>query len=207
MAHKKIKVIVTTAGQWDQVMNHARKLGAVSRDNAYGFNPDKTAMVIDNNYIKYSSPTMKSVAGAVEPLKISVNEFLGLASLHDAGLIGQPVDKQAVANAVAAVKEQMPCAQSTLDVTDCDVLTQDAVVFATVGIPMLKTLGIEITTVDGVDYTIDVTANTATKFTAESASQQAKADLIDGKVTAYTKWAKACDLVENLVMSKVLPEA
>lgn len=205
MTHPKVKIIVTSAAQWNQVVDHARNLGAVSRDNAYSFNPAKTAMVIDNNYIKYSSPTMKSVADATPPMKISVTEFLGLTSLHDIANIGKPIDKQAVANAVAAVKEQMPCAQSTLDVTDCDVLVQNPVNFATVGVPMLKTLGVEITTLNGVDYIIDVTANTATKFTAESASAQAKADLIAGEASPYTAWAKACDLIENLVMSKVLP--
>jgi len=203
--HKKIKVIATSSTQWSAIIAHARKLGAVSRDNSYGFNSDKVAMIVDNNYIKYSSPTMKSVAGATPPLKISVDEFLALGSLHDAGLIGQPVDRQAVAQAVAQVKAEMPCAQSTLEVSDCTVLVQGDVIFATVGIPMLKGLGIEITTHDGVDYIVDITANTSIVFTAESASAQAQADLIDGEVTAYTKWAKACDLISNLVMKKVLP--
>lgn len=206
MAHKKIKVIATTSAEWNTIIAQARKLGAVSRDNTYGFNPEKTAMIIDNNYIKYSSPTLKSVAGATPPLKISVGEFLGLASLHDAGLIGQPVDKQAIATAVAQVKAELPCAQSTLEVADCTVLVQNPVVWATVGVPMLKGLGVDVTTLDGVDYIIDIAKNEAVVFTAESASAQAKADLIAGEVTAFTKYAKACDLITDLRLSKVLPQ-
>jgi len=205
MTHIKIKVIATSETQWNAIVEHAQVLGAVSRDNAYEYNADKPAMVVDNNYIKYSSPTMKSVAGVIPPLKISVNEFLGLSSLHDIANIGKPIDKQAISNAVAAVKKEMACAQGTLKVADCNVLVQGAVIFTTIGIPMLKSLGVEITTHDGVDYTIDIVSNTATEFTAESASAQAKADLIAGKVTTYTQWAKNCDLIENLTMTKVLP--
>lgn len=208
MSHKKIKVMPTTGTrqEWDTIVAHARKLGAISRDGEYGYNPDRTAMIIDNHYMKYSSPTMKPKAGVEVPTKVSVDEFMSLESLHDVQFIGKPVDKQAVAKAVAATRAIMPCSQNTLAVSDCTVLVQNDVLWASVGLPMLKDLGVEVTTLGDKDYIIDVANNDAQLFTAETASAQAKKDLLDGKVTPYTQWAKQCELIENLVMSKELPE-
>lgn len=208
MSHKKIKVMPSLGDsqEWNTIIAHARKLGAISRDGEYGFNAEKTAMVIDNHYIKYSSPTMKTKEGFVVPLKVSVSEFLSMPSLHDVEFIGKPVDKQAVAKAVAATRAAMPCAQNTLQVSDCDVLVQNPVLWSSVGLPLLKRLGVEVTTLGDKDYIIDIANNDAVEFTADSASAQAKADLVAGKNTPYTQWAKECELIENMVLSKELPE-
>lgn len=207
MSHNKIKVMAATQNEWNTIIAHARSLGALSRDGQYGYNPEKTAMVVDNFYIKYSSPTMKTKAGFVAPTKISVRDFLDLTSLHDVANIGKPVDKAAVANAVAAVRASMPCAQNTLKVKDCDVLVQNAVVWASKGLPMLKSLGVDITVLGDKNYIIDISSNDAKEITPETASAQAKADILECKVTPYTQWAKNCDLISNMDLAKELPEA
>lgn len=208
LMHTKIKVMPTlgNSNEWNTIIAHARKLGAISRDGEYDFNADKNALLIDNNYIKLSSPTMKTKSGFVAPVKVSVAEFLALTSLHDVEFIGKPMDKQAVAKAVAATRASMPCAQTTLAVSGCDVLVQNPVLWTSQGLPRLKALGVEITMLGDVAYVIDVTSNSATEFNSTTASAQAKQDILDGKVTPYSIWANEFQLIENLVQTKVIPD-
>lgn len=204
--HKKIKVIATTRVQWDAIVAHAQRLGAVSRDNQYGFNPDKTAMIVDNNYIKYSSPTMKPVAGAVVPLKISVDEFLGLKSLHDAAFIGMPqVDcSSKVAAAVKEVTAATPSLGKNMKVVSCAVLEQSAVIFKSVGLPALKTLGVQVTMDGETPYIINIDENTAEELTPALVAQYAKADLLEDKTTPWTLYANQFQLYTELKYSKLV---
>lgn len=214
MARQKFKVLSTTRGEWDQVVTHARSLGAFSRDNQYAYRSDKSAMTITpDNRILYSSPDMKPTSGPA-PVKISVREFLSFTSLND---IEKPVGANsgvAVASAVAAsmavcdamiqeVIDESPCSQDTLVVKKATVLTQNALLWKTVGLPKLKSLGIDVTMDGDVAYVIDIASNTATELTAEFAAKQAKADLeANDGATAYTIYAKDMELISELVMTK-----
>lgn len=203
MQHKKLKIMAIDRAQWDAIVAHARTLGAISRDNQYGYNAEKPAMVIDNNYIKYSSPTMKPKPGIAPAMKISVNEFLALTSLHDAGHIGTPCAGK-VAAAVASVKEATPTLGKNMKVTDCKVLTQNATIFMTKGIPALQKLGVEITMDNDKPYILDVENNDAVELTTDYVATQAKADLLDGKDTAFTRYANSFQLFTEVVTSKVI---
>jgi len=206
--HPKIKVMSTTRQEWDTVVCHARKLGAISRDNQYGFNPDKPSMIVDNNYIKYSSPTMKTKEGIEEPTKISVGEFLKLSSLHNAKLIGADCSGIAIATAEAAVTaiiDTTPALGNHMVPTNCTVLTQNDVIFKSQGIPALMALGVEVTMVEGVPYIIDVTKNTADPLTTQTVAEKAKAAILkDDTANPFAIYANQFELVTEVTYSKVL---
>jgi len=206
MSHTKIKVTSTDAAQWNKIVAHARFLGAVSRDDAYAFNSTKPSMVVDDFYIKYSSPTMKTKAGFTPPQKISVSDFLGLSSLYDIGNIGRPVADCSgkVAAARQAVIEATPSLAPNMKVTACTVLTQNDTIFASKGIPALKQLGIDITMLGDKPYIIDVASNSADELTTELVSVKAKADILEGKNSPWARYANKFELVTDVTSTKVL---
>jgi hypothetical protein len=162
-----------------------------------------------------SSPNMKPVAGP-KPIKISVREFLGFSSLNDInGGTKAPDCTQAVDTAVAqsatvcaAIIQDMhdasPCSQETLVVKSAKVAVQNALLWKTLGLAKLQALGLDVTMDGDVAYVIDVATNSATELTAAFASAQAEKDLVAGEVTEFTIFAKDMELVEELVMVKVV---
>jgi hypothetical protein len=212
----KFKILSTTKSEFDTASAHARSLGAYSRDNDYGFNPQKTALTIetDGRMLK-SSPNMKPVAGP-KPIKISVREFLGFTSLNDInGGTKAPDCTQAVDDAVAqsatvcaAIIQDMhdasPCSQETLVVTACEVSEQNSLLFRTIGLPKLEALGIDVVRDGDKNYIIDITKNESVELTAKYASECAKRDLLDGEVSPWSIWAKEHELITSLTMTKVV---
>jgi hypothetical protein len=209
MSHKKIKVTSTDAAQWNKIVAHARTLGAVSRDDAYAFNAEKPSMVIDNLYIKYSSPTMKTKAGFVAPMKISVQDFMNLSSIYDIDNIGRPVaDCTAkVAAARQAIIDTTPALARNMKVVSCSVLTQNDTIFASKGIPALKQLGVDITMLGDKPYILDVASNSADELTTELVSVKAKEDILAGKNSPWARYANQFELVTDVTSSKVLAGA
>ena len=196
--------MTTTSNDWHIAVRHATQLGAISRDANYFFNPEKTAMIIDNNYIKCSSVTAKSLN--VEPTKISLGEFLEFRSLHDANNIGQVVpDYSSYIEAMEVAQDvTSPIAMDNLVVTDVEILEQNALMFKTVGIDKLQELGLDVTMMDGVPYILDVANNTATELTTQYVAEQAKVDFLNGDTTEFTMFAKEFQLINKMVFSKVV---
>jgi len=212
----KFKILSTTKSEFDTVSAHARKLGAYSRDGDYSYNPQKTALTIetDGRMLK-SSPNMKPTSGP-KPIKISVREFMAFTSLNDInGGVKAPDCTNAVNAAVyqsaelcAIIMQDMhdasPCSQETLVVKSAKVAVQNALLWKTIGLAKLQALGLEVTMDGDVAYVIDIASNTATGLTAAYASAQAEKDLVAGEVTEFTIFAKDMELVEELVMVKVV---
>ena len=219
-----------TKTQWDLAINHAAALGAFSRDGQYGYRPDKNAMTLDGYFIKYSSPTAKPTNSPVD-MKISYSEFMSMSTLNNGsgsnvkarptaptptaptptGISKAECDRRvekaardAADGAVAVMEVMSPIAQATLKVVDVKILAQNPIVFAAQGIDALKDLGVDIVTHDGKNYIIDTATNTADEVTPDMIAKKAKADFLDGKVTAYTTYAKDFDLIESMTHGKVL---
>lgn len=222
MARSKIKVLSTTSSEWSQVVQHARQLGAYSRDNQYGFNREKTALTIaPDNRMLYSTPDMKPASGP-KPVKVSVREFLNFTTLDDvdnnatakacsaevANAVGATVSGaiSAMQDIVQDIRDASPCSQDTLVVKSAKVLVQNVLLWRTIGLSKLEALGLDITRDGDKAYVLDIASNTAEELTPEYASTQAEKDLVNGDVTPFTIFAKDCELVEELVMVKRVEE-
>ncbi|MCI4436218.1 MAG: hypothetical protein JHC33_05335 [Ignisphaera sp.] len=199
MKHTKIKVMTTTESEWATAVNHARRLGAVSSDGQYSFHQNKPSMIIDNNYIKYSSPTARS--SGEQPLKISLEEFLNLRSLRQAG---QDFDVVSCMAATAlAVMDTAPCL--SMDVASVVVLEQNAIIFRTQGLSWLEDRGVDVTMVGDKAYTLDISTNTAEELTPATIVDKATAAILENDMSdVYAMFATQFKLISEINYTKAV---
>ena len=230
----KFKVLTYNKAGYDKAVKHAKSLGAKSRDGKTAFNPDKTALVIDQGYMMQSRAGYTPKKNPYDSI-ISIDQFRSMSSLMpssgNAGSVPTPAMKGvSKAEVVEATKQAKAVGyglgfqdgeavgyevghedgtvaaapQKTLRCTGVKILEQNPVVWAAMGIPFFRANGVEIVEADGKMYTIDTVTNTSTEFTAKAVAKQAKIDLLAGDNTVYTQFVKNFDLADELVYSKVL---
>lgn len=224
---KSIKVLTYNKAGFDKAVKHALALGVTP--TVLTFDPDKSSLVVilENG----TARIVKSKAGYTpkkEPYAaiISLEQFKCYNHLNELianKAVQQGVDpkqcQQDKAEAFSVghdigydagydvgyddgVTDTAP--QTTLKCVECEVLVQNPIVWASMGIPFFKANGLELVESDGKMFTIDTKANTSTEFTAEEVAKQIKQDILDGKDTIYTSFAKNFELIDTAKYKKVL---
>jgi len=220
---KSIKVLTYNKAGFDKAVKHALSLGV--KKTTLTFDANKSSLVVKLG----ATPTMAKSRAGYTPKENPYAAILDLAGfqscqhLDDLAANKPAVKTVGVPEAVCAqradiafdqgfvigydegVDDTLP--QSTLKCVEAEVLTQNPIVWATMGIPFFKDNGLDIVENDGKMYTINTTTNTATEFTAVEAAKQAKKDLLAGEDSIYTSFAKNFELVDMLRHAKVLVDA
>jgi hypothetical protein len=216
----KIKVLSMNNTQQTNVFNKCRNWGAAARDGDYGPVSGKTGVVI-NTKLGNGIPALQVSDVNFTPTKnpydkvFSYKEFMNLDSCPFAvkddrfsvdNIKGtDPVPEAIMSTVEVRISEEVGvCAQDTLKVTECSVLTQEAIAWKTLGLPFLVDAGVEVTEHDGVAYILDTVNNTADELTSETAASNAQKSILAGEKDAWSTYAKHFDLVEKAVMSKVV---
>ena len=231
----KIKILSNNATQQHNVITKARAWGAAARDSDYGPVAGKTAVVI-NTLLGggKTKPALQISSLGFAPKKkpythtFSYSEFMNLdtcpwdasrqasqadtaQAVRDIPQAAQaPRIKTVIQKEVVVVVEETEvgvCTQDTLRVKSLDVITQEAVGFVTLGLPFLVDAGVDVTELDGKTYLINPKKNTAKVVTAKSVAKRARKDILAGKTESpFAIYAKTFDLLDNVVMEKVVPE-
>ena len=226
---KKIKVLTYNKAGFDKAVKHALALGV--QKTTLTFDSNKSALVIT---IGNPSKMVKSKAGYT-PKKDPYAAILDLSAFKSCNHLNeltankpiiQGVDpKQCAQDKVKAYDngyvdgeadgydsgyidgDADAAPQTTLKCVEATVLTQNPIVWASMGIPFFKANGLDIVENDSKQWTIDVTTNTAVEFTAAEAAKQIKVDLLAGDETIYTNFAKNFELIDSIRYDKVLVDA
>jgi hypothetical protein len=219
-----MKVKITSRDTTEQalVIGKAMAFGARARDNDYGPVAGKTAVVIDTNKAQGGHPALLLSRIDFAPsrgydLVLSVDEFLRMpvkpwATNSTATARATQATQAAQAPQVRTVTRvvEVPvevevgvCAQETLKVKSCDVLTQEKISWKTYGLPFLVDNGIEVVMDNETPYIIDTQRNTAKELTAGQAAANAKEALIAGEDNIWAQYAREFHLVDNVVLHKV----
>ena len=231
----KIKILGKTPIQQRNIITKARSWGAIARDGDYGPVAGKTAVVINTNLGGGKANPALQVATVDFRAKknpytsiLSYSEFMKLTvcpwdskrqasqadtaqAVRDIPQAAQaPRIKTVIQKEVVVVVEETEvgvCTQDTLRVKSLDVITQEAVGFVTLGLPFLVDAGVDVTELDGKTYLINPKKNTAKVVTAKSVAKRARKDILAGKTESpFAIYAKTFDLLDNVVMEKVVPE-
>ena len=228
---KKIKIMTLNPTQWANALKKAQAWGAFSRDGDVAFNAAKTAMVIVMDKDP-RGPFIQSSRTDFAPSKnpythvYKYGDWMSLASAPwdvRPATLGGTASKSTPPSPSASVREvvkhvptyiEVPvaapsvCAQSTLTVKTCSVSAQNPIIFATVGLPYLVELGMDVQEHGDKFYVLDTVKNTSTEVTPESVADLAKKDIEAGKVdTIYAKYAYHFDLIDAVSMKKVVEDA
>lgn len=221
----KIRIETKNASQYNNAVTKCRQWGAIARDGDYGYSPAKGYLVVTTKL--GSDAVIQSSRPSYSPstpydAEIAYKDFMNATTCpwnskrtlnaSNAGLEGKLADPIVVTKEVHVTKEvivEVPvpagvCAQNTLKVKDCTVLTQEPIGFTSLGLPFLTSNGVTVTISDGKPYVLDVKNNGAEELTAEIAAKNAKADLIKGEDSVWTLYAREFDLVTGVTMHKVI---
>ena len=211
----KIKVMSENRTQQVNVITKARNWGAEARDGDYGPVAGKNAVVV-NTRLGSSSPALQLSRGDFMPSDgydkvIAYKDFMNL-TVSPWGSVGSTRSTSGSAEREPEVRVETrivhipveipvgPCAQSTLKILSAEVLTLNAVIWKSQGLPYLEDK-VELEEVDGRFYILDVEANEAKELTAALASQYGKDELLeDGGV--FADYLREFHLLNSVVMGK-----
>jgi len=214
----KIKIIINNAQQWRQALVKVGEFGAVSRDGSTVFLPSKPDMVVDTSLSAGNACILSSRSGYL-PKKNQYNSVISFKELMNSsvspwssstpGTQAAPT-LQPVRTIIQEVPVYVPvptpvgvCAQTTLRISEVEVVAQQSIIFNTVGIPWLKDNGLDITEDDGKMYIVDAAANSAVEFTADKASANATKSLLDNDTDdLWARYAITHDLIVSITHSK-----
>jgi len=233
---KKVKVLTYNKAGFDKAVKHATALGVITKDgqgqtfdadktslvislgnpasmakSRAGYTPKKTpyAAIIDLNAFKACNHinellANKPVINGVPKAECDQQKVKAAADGYDHGYdVGESVGYDV--GYVDGVDDTAP--QTTLKCVEAVVLTQNPIVWASMGIPFFKENGVNVVESEGKMYTVDTKSNTSTEFTAAEVAKQVKIDLLAGDDTIYTQFAKNFELIDSIRYDKVLVDA
>lgn len=226
---KKIKILTYNKAGFDKAVKHAFSLGVTTRDGKLTYDANKSAIVIT---VDGGKATMAKSRAGYTPKKDPYAAIMDLAAFRAANHVNELIANRPVVSGVSpaecesktktahaqgyAIGEEVGYAvgyidgtedaapQTTLKCVEATVLTQNPIVWASMGVPYFKENGVDIVEADGKLWTIDTVANTSTEFTAASVAEQVKKDLLAGDDTVYTSFAKNFELIDSIRYEKVL---
>ena len=204
-----MKVKITSANRTQQVnvIAKCRSWGAGSRDGDYGPVDGKTAVVV-NTKLGGGTPALQISRVDFTPTKSPYDLVLSYKDFMNADIC--PWDSRAPLNDdfdnLGVQEDVGVCAQETLVVSDCTIITQEDIAWKTLGLPFLQDNGVDVTIADGIAYIINTKQNTAKPLTSKTAAKKAKKDIIAGIDSPWALFARHFDLVETAVLIKEVDE-